>query len=399
MKRIYEDIIKYHLGHERQMAFLTGSRQVGKTTIAEQCSDRQNYLNWDNWEHSEIILSGPKRVAEYMGLSLLKERVPVVVFDEIHKYSKWKSFLKGFFDVYQSYSKIIVTGSGRLNVYKRGGDSLMGRYFVYNINPLTISELINPDFSDQLISLPKRGDAEHYESLLNFGGFPEPFLKSSMRFYNRWKKLRLEQLIYEDIRDVTKVQEVRQMDVLSEYLIAAAGGQINYSALAKNIKVSVDSVIRWIEIFNSLYFTFVLRPYYKNVPKTLRKQPKVYLYDWAMLKDPGAKRENLVAVHLKKAVDIWNDTGMGDFSLFYIRDKNQREVDFLIVKDSIPWFMVEVKSSDSKQLSKNLVYFHELLKTKHAFQITFNTPFIEKNCFEESRPVIVPWTTLLSQLA
>ncbi len=122
--------------------------------------------------------------------------------------------------------------------------------------------------------------------------------------------------------------------------ISTAGGQINYSSLAKNIRVSVDSVIRWIGIFNSLFFTFIIRPYHKNIPKTLRKQQKIYLFDWALLKDPGAKKENLVAVHLKKAVDMWNDTGMGDFSLFYVMDKNQREVDFLIVKDSIPWFLV-----------------------------------------------------------
>ena len=398
MKRIYEDVVKYHLKHERQMAFLTGSRQVGKTTIAEVCSNRQNYLNWDNQEHSGVILGGPKRVAEYIKLSSLKERKPVVVFDEIHKYSRWKSFLKGFFDVYQNSCRIIVTGSGRLNVYKRGGDSLMGRYFIYNINPLSVSELIMSDFTDTLISYPKRGESEMYETLLNFGGFPEPFIKGSARFYNRWRKLRLEQLIYEDIRDVTKVQEVRQMDILAEYIIAAAGGQINYSSLAKNIRVSVDSVIRWIGIFNSLFFTFTIRPYHKNIPKTLRKQPKIYLYDWALLKDPGAKRENLVAVHLKKAVDMWNDTGMGDFSLFYVRDKNQREVDFLIVKDSIPWFLVEVKSSETKQLSKSLVYFHELLKTKHAFQITFNAEFVERDCFETTSPVIVPWTTFLSQL-
>ncbi len=153
--------------------------------------------------------------------------------------------------------------------------------------------------------------------------------------YNRWKKLRIEQLIHEDIRDVAKVQEVRQMDLLSEYIIAAAGSQISYSSLANNIRVSVD---------------------------------------------------------------MWNDTGMGDFLLHYVRDKNQREVDFLVVKDSIPWFLVEVKSSESKQLSKSLVYFHELLQTKHAFQITFNAAFVERDCFKENRPVIVPWTTLLSQL-
>ncbi len=398
MKRIYGDIVRHHLNNERQMIFLTGPRQVGKTTIAEKCSDRGNYLNWDNRDHSGIILSGPNRVAEYLGLTSMKEETPVIVFDEIHKYSRWKSFLKGFFDVYQNSCKIIVTGSGRLNIYKRGGDSLMGRYFIYNINPLSVSELIRPHFTNTLVSFPEKGSSEMYTSLLNFGGFPEPFLKGSDRFYNRWKKLRIEQLIHEDIRDVAKVQEVRQMDLLSEYIIAAAGSQISYSSLAKNIRVSVDSVIRWIGIFNSLYFTFTVRPYSKNVPKTLRKQPKIYLFDWALLKDPGPKRENLVAVHLKKAVDIWNDTGMGDFLLHYVRDKNQREVDFLVVKDSIPWFLVEVKSSETKQLSKSLVYFHELLQTKHAFQITFDAAFVEKDCFKENRPVIVPWTTLLSQL-
>ncbi len=136
MKRIYEAALREHIRQYRQMAFLAGPRQVGKTTSCLNFAKNPAYYTWDNQAHRLLITSGPDAVANNLQLQQLRENAVTVLFDEIHKYPKWKTFLKGFFDVYEQKTKIVVTGSSRLDLYKRGGDSLMGRYFLYRMHPL-----------------------------------------------------------------------------------------------------------------------------------------------------------------------------------------------------------------------------------------------------------------------
>ena len=122
MDRSYSLIIKEHFKHYRQMVFIAGPRQVGKTTLCQGIGT--DYINWDNQRHRQLIIKGPESVANELGLNLLQEKERILVFDEIHKYSRWKVFLKGFFDMYSMHVKIIVTGSSRLDIYQKGGDSL-----------------------------------------------------------------------------------------------------------------------------------------------------------------------------------------------------------------------------------------------------------------------------------
>lgn len=102
--------------------------------------------------------------------------------------------------------------------------------------------------------------------------------------------------------------------------------------------MSVDLVRRWTAALEALYYCFTVRPWFRNVPKSLRRQPKVYLWDWSMAEGDGPRAENLVASHLLKAVQWWTDVGIGSFELFYLRDKAKREVDFLVARDEQPWF-------------------------------------------------------------
>ena len=190
IKRIYESLLREHRREQRQMAFLVGPRQVGKTTSCGNSARDAAYYNWDNQAHRLLISQGPDAVAADLGLERLRATPRAVIFDEIHKHPKWKAFLKGFFDVYGPKTKIIVTGSSRLDVYRRGGDSLMGRYFLYRMNPLSVAELLHPRLSEKEIRPPRKLDDDAYDALLRFGGFPEPFSKADARFANRWKRLR-----------------------------------------------------------------------------------------------------------------------------------------------------------------------------------------------------------------
>ena len=141
-----------------------------------------------------------------------------------------------------------------------------------------------------------------------------------------------------------------------------------------------------------------MRPWFKNVTRSLRKEPKWFLRDWASIEDPGDRAETFVGCHLLKAVEGWNDLGLGRFELGYLRDKEKREVDFVVVRDDHPWFMVEVKHR-SESLDGSLQHFQNQLKAPFAFQVVVEADYVDADCFAQPRgPLVVPARTFLSQL-
>ena len=195
-KRIYEAVLEEHLRDNRQMAFLTGPRQCGKTTLAKSLSDK--YFTWDDLATRRLVAGDAAGLADAAGLGIASNRRTVVTLDEIHKFVRWKSFLKGFFDLYEDRMRLIVTGSARLDIYKRGGDSLMGRYFLYHMHPLGVAELVRTELEATEIHAPRPVKPEDWDALWTHGGFPEPFVRRDMRFTHRWRKLRREQLFRVD---------------------------------------------------------------------------------------------------------------------------------------------------------------------------------------------------------
>jgi len=400
MKRVYDALIKQHLSQETEMLFLAGPRQVGKTTASEKISDYFDvfqYISWDNENHRELILQGPRKVAEAF-FSVLSHEKPVLVFDEIHKHPEWKSFIKGFYDTYGKKIQIVVTGSARLNVYQKGGDSLMGRYFLYRMCPLSVAECATSKLPTQPVRQPSPIDDEDYWALYQHGGFPKPFLKRSNQYSLRWQRLRKQQLVKEDIRDVNLIHDINRLDILAETLRHESASAITYSRLAKHIRASVDTVKRWIEILEAFYYCYRIQPWSRNVPRSLIKEPKVFLWDWSLVTDIGARSENFVATHLLKAVYFWSDIGLGEFRLHYIRTLEKEEVDFLIVKNDEPWLLVEVKHQNNSPISQSLRDFQKQLGAPHAFQVVIDMPYVDQDCFSINEPVIVPAKTFLSQL-
>lgn len=395
LKRLYASILSEHLKNFRQMAFLAGPRQVGKTTTCRSLGDR--YLNWDNNDHREIILRGPGHVARYAELDTIAERPISLVFDELHKYRRWKLFLKGFFDTYESRVRIVVTGSSRLDIYRRGGDSLMGRYFLFHMHPLSVGELIRTEPPRNPIQPPRSVADTDWRVLWEHGGYPEPFVRREERFSLRWRELRRVQLLRDEVRDLTRIQEIDQLRVLGRLLEQRSGEQLVYSALARKIRINENTVRSWISTLCSLYFGFLIRPWHRNVSRSLRKEPKWFLHDWSGIDDLGKRTETYCACHLLKAVELWTDLGFGSFELYYVRDKERREVDFLVVRDGAPWILVEAKHNE-RRLSGALAYFQKQIGCTHAFQIVFDSPFVDSDCFSYRDPVVTPARTFLSQL-
>ncbi len=397
-KRLYDTLLTGHLNTHRQMAFISGPRQIGKTTTCREHADA--YVNWDNSDDREQILAGPAALIDAYGLNRLQKTTPTILFDELHKYPRWKQFLKGFFDQYQDALNIIVTGSSRMDIYRRGGDSLMGRYFIYRMHPFSVAEILCQDLPgpERIIRSPGQIKESEFTALWTHGGYPEPFIKRDGRFSRRWQSLRTQQLVREDIRDLTQIQHLGQLETLTTLLNQHSSQQLTYSKLARQIRVSVDTLRRWIDILCQLHMGYLVRPWYKNVSRSLRKEPKWFLRDWANIEDPGHRAETFIGGHLLKAVEGWTDMGLGDFQLAYLRDKDQREVDFIVIRDHEPWFLVEAKHRDTS-LSKTLEYYQQQLNAPFAFQVVIDTEYIDADCFAKpGKPIIVPARTLLSQL-
>jgi len=396
--RLYDTLLAEHLATQRQMAFISGPRQVGKTTTCRNHADL--YINWDNIDDRETILAGPARLTDQLKLDRLSSTRPVALFDELHKYPRWKQFLKGFFDSHADQVRIMVTGSSRMDVYRRGGDSLMGRYFLYRMHPFSIAETLTQDLPDvkRIIRSPRKIRPAQFDALWNHGGYPEPFLKHDMRFSRRWQALRLEQLVREDIRDLTQIQQIDQLELLVKLLAERSAHQLIYGNLAREVRVSIDTVRRWVDVLVSLHLGFLVRPWFRNISRSLRKEPKWFLRDWSTIEDPGDKAETFVACHLLKAVEGWNDMGLGKFELGYLRDKEKREVDFLVARDGQPWFLAEVKQHD-ESISSTLKNFQQQLAAPFAFQVILDADYIDADCFvKPGAPLVVPARTFLSQL-
>ena len=396
--RVYDSLLAEHLASHRQMAFVSGPRQVGKTTTGRLRADA--YVNWDNVDDRELILAGPGSLIGAFKLDRLPEAPPMILFDELHKFPRWKQFLKGFFDAHADRVRIVVTGSSRMEVYRRGGDSLMGRYFPYRMHPFSVSETITRELPDatRIVRPPRPVEEGDFDALWRHGGYPEPFLRRDARFSRRWQSLRLEQLVREDVRDLTQVQQLDQLEIMVRLLADRSARQMVYGNLARQVRVSVDTVRRWVAALCDLHLGFVVRPWFNNVSRSLRKEPKWYLRDWASIEDVGQRAETFIACHLLKAVDGWNDMGLGAFELGYLRDKEKREVDFLVARDGRPWFIAEVKWSD-ESLSSSLGHYQDRIGAPFAFQITVDAGYVDRDCFTApGRPLIVPARTFLSQM-
>jgi predicted AAA+ superfamily ATPase len=260
-----------------------------------------------------------------------------------------------------------------------------------------VGELLHPAPPEKALRAPRPLDDSLWDALWEHGGYPEPFVARDQPFSQRWRRLRTQQLVREDVRDLTGIHEIGQLEVLTALLEARSGTQLSYSSLAREVNVSVDTARRWVATLNALYHGFLVRPYFRNVTKALRKEPKWYLRDWSGISDPGARAETFVACHLLKAVELWEDSGLGTYELRYLRDKQKREVDFLVLRDREPWFLVEVKQSETR-LGSTLEHFQRQTKARYVLQAVMDLPYEDVDCFARSHPGVAPVRTLLSQL-
>ena len=331
---------------ERKMVFVGGPRQVGKTTLAKRILGRSSkgYLNWDVAEHRERILRRELPAA------------PLLVFDEIHKYRLWRNYLKGLYDASPREPRILVTGSARLDLYRRGGDSLQGRYHYLRLHPFSVAEL---------------GAARRSElsDLLELGGFPEPFLGGSQKEARRWSREYRTRLIREDVTSLEQVQDLGTLELLALRLPELVGSPLSINAVREDLRVSHKTVAKWIDILERLCAVFRLSPFGAPRIRAVKKAQKHYQFDWSLVKEPGPRFENLVAAHLLKWVHFRQDTEGAEVDLWYFRDVDGREVDFVVTDAGRPVVLIECKLGDAP-ISRSLKYLHARFPQAEAWQLS-----------------------------
>lgn len=349
---------------KEKMVFIGGPRQVGKTTLCRNivASHFRNhaYFNWDNRADRKAITA-----------SSWPGDTDLLIFDEIHKYRKWKGLIKGEYDKLKERYKFLITGSARLDLYRRGGDSLQGRYHYYRLHPFTLAEIEGLSYKSSVqheLPIAENFHQEAIEALDTYGGFPEPFMKQNKRHLRRWHNEKIDRMFREDIQDIQAIRDIGNMKLLGDILPSKVGSLLSLNSIREDIEVSFRAVSHWMDILESFYYCFRLYPYSAKKIRSLKKEPKLYLWDWSEVEDESVRFENLIASHLLKFVHFINDYEGYKTELHFLRDVDKREVDFLVTVDGKPWFAVEAKLND-KSLSPHLLYFKERLAIPYVYQV------------------------------
>lgn len=335
---------------KEKMIFLGGPRQVGKTTLALSLIPTKDlnhaaYLNWDN----PIV---PRQLQN----GILPAHQKLIILDEIHKFSRWRNLVKGLYDTNKDKTNFIVTGSARLDYYRKGGDSLLGRYFYYRLHPLS------------LLEINSKGSVSDVKDLLKFGGFPEPFFKQSETFLRKWQRQRQIGVVKEDLRDLEQIKMISDVELLAELLPSKVGSVLSIKSICEDLIKDHKTIEKWITALESLYYCYRIAPYGAVKIRAVKKEKKLYMWDWAQVQEPGFRFENMVASHLLKYCHFIEDTQGHAMELRYLRDTDKREVDFVVLQNKKPLFAVECKTGE-RNISPHVHYFKARTSIPQFYQV------------------------------
>ncbi len=382
------------------MLFIAGPRQCGKTSLARKFLEEKGcsslYYNWDIEKVRRRYRKDPDCIIK--DASRMQMEKPYVVLDEIHKVTRWKNILKGIYDEYQHIIKIIITGSARLDLLRRSGDSLVGRYTMAHLFPFSIREWAgginkmpsswlheNSDWHDMELSLEnKLVDSplipqDLTESYFRFGPFPAPLISGSDKRSRKWHRDYITLLVREDLRDLSGIRELDRVSHLVELLPGRVGSPLSLRNLGEDLEANHTTVKNWLHALHRLYLVWPLRPYSAKLHRTFRKESKWYFLDWTFAGSESSRFENLIASALYRFIASLNDRGWPEIKLHFLRTYDKKEIDFILTLEEKPILAIEAKLGDLK-ISPQLRRFRQVCGKNFPILQVVNQPgvFLKK---------------------
>ncbi|MFP4333488.1 MAG: ATP-binding protein [Campylobacterales bacterium] len=364
----------------KEILFLLGSRQVGKTTLAKMIMQKSSiaqklYIDLEDRTKRELFEGvGVEQIGQILRLEGIDVSLPfLLVFDEVQKLNDPSNLLKLLHDHFGS-GKIVASGSSSLEIKSKFSDSLAGRKKVFHIKPLCFDEFLEfrgatrlksfremvKNESDKLklkalaTSLASQF-ASYLEEYLVYGGYPEVALIEKKE--DKIEKLYsiVDSYIQKDIRDIANIENIDGYNALLKYISINSGSPINISSLSKEIKLSVNTVNKYIQILKDTFIIGELLPYSRNKNSEISKNRKLYFLDsgarnlqtmsfnnLSMRSDVGELYES----HVFNALGF--DMAITDSLRFY-RTLNKAEIDFLLFcQNGVSLYEVKSGTTDKK---------------------------------------------------
>ena len=382
------------------MLFVAGPRQCGKTSLAREFLKEKDcpalYYNWDVEKIRRRYRADPDFIIK--DVSRLEIEKPYVVLDEIHKLTRWKNILKGLFDENHDLMQIIVTGSARLDLFRRSGDSLVGRYSLVHLFPFSLREWVGTTRQGSLPWLHEESDWNELSAALDskladgprigedlskaylyFGPFPVPLISGSDRLSRKWHRDYITLLVREDLRDITGLRELDRVAYLIELLPHRIGNPLSLRNLGEDLEANHTTVKNWLYALNKLYLVWPLTPFSAKIHRSMRRDAKWYFLDWTYAGEESAQFENMIATALYRFTMSLNDRGWPELKLHYLRTYDNKEVDFILTRDGKPVLAIEAKLGGSK-LPSQLTKLQNIHKSNFPKILVINEPgvFIRK---------------------
>lgn len=387
--RIYEAMIREGLEQGVSMFFLCGPGRVGKTALAKALAGEEGiYMNWEKEDDRRSLVADPAEIlARINGAT---GRGAVLILDGVHKGDEWDRFFEKMYGMYKEIFRIIVIG----DFYER--ESELGA--VYRVHPFSMGERLNWKLTRDMFRRPEGITDIGLERFLRVGGFPEVFCDGDREFVEGWRHAGDEGLMQEVQRYIKDASMSSKVEDLMEFIRQRSGEYFDYSDVAEKTKMAELTVRGWTEILEREYYCYKLCSWSDRGEGSLLGKAKYYLWDWSRVEDMGARIGNFVASHLLKAVDFWNDTGRGEYGLFFVEGEGGDDVDFLVVQDGEPWMLCDVRISQDEPLSEALLGAKEELNPEYVFSLRYDMAYTGFDIRELKEPRVVSMRTFLSQL-
>ncbi len=338
------------------VVLINGPRQSGKTTLVKQYSPSLPYYTLDD----DNVLNATKQ--DPVGFV---NRIDKGIIDEIQRAPELLRSIKLSVDQNRQPGRFLLTGSANLLALPQIGDSLAGRMEILTLLPLSLAEIecrehhfLNYAQNQSWPTITTLTKQLDYIARVLTGGYPEMLLRQEQTRRNAWAKSYIKAIIERDVKDISSIEKLVEMPRLLEVLAQQSGKLTNFTQIGGQLNLDTKTVQKYVGLLETLFLVHQLRPWHGNTLNRIIKAPKIHFIDSGLLAclnrvaieklqtDKsyfGALLETWVYGELLKTINVSD----GSWSIYYYRDKDQVEVDFVLENNERRIIGIEVKASST----------------------------------------------------